>query len=65
MQYTRQRQSSPDYGLKEEILLPWYQILQSQYTAKPWNGWGEGNATLNAQYEQMAIDYGQKRFYPY
>lgn len=35
-QYTRQRISKPDYGLREAIMLPWYKDLADQYMASPY-----------------------------
>jgi hypothetical protein len=35
-QYTRQRISKPDYGLREAIMLPWYKDLADLYLASPY-----------------------------
>ncbi|MDR3414459.1 MAG: hypothetical protein P4L87_26435, partial [Formivibrio sp.] len=60
-QFTLQRQSSPDFGLREDILLPWYHAFADQYVRKPWGGW-QGNATLLPLYESMAWKNGEDRF---
>jgi hypothetical protein len=55
--------SKPDYGLVEEVLLPWHFTFMSQYTAGSFGSWA-GNATLHALYEDMAIANGQIRYHP-
>ncbi len=62
-QYTRQRTSKPDYGLIEDVLLPWYYTLMQQYANRPFGGWS-GNETMNSLYEQMMLEYGQERYKP-
>lgn len=53
VQYTLQRQSKPDFGLCEEVLLPFYTELASQYCAVGFGAWA-GNASLLTLYEQLA-----------
>jgi hypothetical protein len=52
--------SKPDYGLREAILLPWYNTLADQYLLTPYGTWG-GNATLLSHYETSAYDAGESR----
>jgi hypothetical protein len=59
-QYTRQRSSKPDYGLREAILLEWYRQLADQYCARPFDSWA-GNATLLEVYEARAYAAGEDR----
>jgi hypothetical protein len=59
-QYTRQRISQPDFGLREDILLPWYHTLMQQYVARPFGSWS-GNATLFVEYEASAKAHGERR----
>jgi hypothetical protein len=54
LQFTRQRSSKPDWGLREAILLPWYTELAAQYLARPYGAPWTGNSTLLASYEQRA-----------
>ncbi len=44
-QYTNQRRAKPDYGLREEILLPWYTEFANQYLALPYGATWAGQAT--------------------
>ncbi len=60
-QYITQRDSAPDFGLIESVLLPWYTELAAQYTAAPYGGWA-GNRSLLTQYEDMQAAAGEKRF---
>jgi hypothetical protein len=53
--------SKPDYGLREEILLPWYWELSNQYMQHPYNAW-PGNRTLLRYYERLAFDAGERRY---
>ncbi len=62
LQFTPQRQSTPDFGLRESILLPWYEELAKQYLARPFGIPWAGNASLLALYEQLAYDAGENRF---
>ena len=61
VQYTRQRTSKPDFGLREVILLPWYDELAKQYCATEFGGWA-GNASLLHLYESMAYSWGEDRY---
>ncbi len=60
-QFTPQRISKPDYGLREDVLLPWYAELGRQYTATPYNTW-QGNDTLLYLYEASAFAAGEARY---
>ena len=60
-QYTRQRSSKPDFGLREEILLPWYHVFTRQYMASPYGEWG-GNSTLLDVYKRIAWLHGEDPF---
>jgi hypothetical protein len=53
-QYTRQRLSQPDFGLRESILLPWYMALADQYLRTRFNSWA-GNTSLLHHYERLAF----------
>lgn len=59
-QYTKQRHSPADWGLREDVLLPWYYELARQYTAAPYGGW-QGNQSLLALYESMQEGVGEVR----
>lgn len=59
-QYTKQRVSKPDYGLREDVLLPWYSALADQYVRSPLDSW-KGNATLIALYDQLARAAGEEK----
>jgi hypothetical protein len=61
VQYNKQRQSGPDYGLREDVLLPWFNELADAYTAVPYGGW-QGNRTLLLRFEEMMEGVGEKRF---
>lgn len=56
-QFLLQRYSSPDFGLREDVLLPWYTELARQYTSSstPFGGWS-GNRTLFAYYESLQAE---------
>ena len=60
VQYTRQRSSKPDYGLRDAILLKWYHMLAEQYCAQPYGSW-TGNVSLLAAYEARAFAAGEDR----
>ena len=53
--------SKPDFGLREEILLPWYHLLTNQYMAQPYGRW-EGNTTLMKEYHRRAYLHGENQF---
>lgn len=59
-QFTKQRTSRPDFGLREDILMPWYTELMHQYTATPYGEWS-GNKTLLDLYEHYAWLGGEIR----
>ncbi|MDR3740405.1 MAG: hypothetical protein P4L40_15435 [Terracidiphilus sp.] len=61
LQFTTQRSSRPDFGLREDVLLPWYHAFTEQYTRVAWGQWA-GNASLLALYEDMAWEHGENRF---
>jgi hypothetical protein len=61
-QYTKQRVSRPDYGLREDVLLPWYRELARQYTAQPYGAHWAGNRTLIELYESLAWTAGEDRW---
>jgi hypothetical protein len=61
-QYTAQRVAKPDYGLREEILLPWYTELARQYLSRPYGAQWTGNRTLLDWYERAAYDAGENRY---
>ena len=61
LQYTKQRQSKPSYGLRDAVLIHWYTELARQYTSTRYNTW-QGNATLLHQYEALAFDAGETRY---
>ena len=61
-QYTVQRSGSPDTGLREEILLPWYTELANQYLATPYGSEWKGNFSLLHMYEKLAYDNLEDRF---
>ena len=61
LQYTRQRIATPDHGLRESILLPWYTALADQYTTTAFGSW-KGNASLLHLYETTAFAAGENRF---
>ena len=60
-QFTKQRISRPDYGLREDVLLPWYATFAAQYIATPYNSW-TGNRSLIEQYESLAWYGGEDRY---
>ena len=62
LQYTKQRVSRPDYGLREDVLLPWYTELARQYTAQPYGAPWHGNRTLIRLYETLAWTAGEDRW---
>ena len=55
--------SKPDYGVKEDILLPWYTELMKQYTAGKYGQWA-GNDALAEAYEDLAVSAGEKWYKP-
>ena len=61
-QFTKQRNSKPDFGLREDILLPWYTELARQYTATPYGTPWAGNTTLLTEYESIAWHAGEDRY---
>ena len=56
--------SRPDFGLTDEILLPWYHEFARQYTSasRPYGSPWTGNTTLFRLYEHMAYLAGEVRF---
>ena len=64
LQYTLQRMSTPDFGLVEKVLLPWYNEFTRQYVNQAWGGW-RGNASLFAQYQRIAWANGEDLFAGY
>jgi hypothetical protein len=54
--------SRPDFGLRDDVLLPWYRELAAQYTARPYGAPWLGNRSLLHAYEAMAYAAGEDRF---
>jgi hypothetical protein len=64
-QFTLQRQSKPDWGLREDVLLPWYEEFTRQYVSRPYGDVWIGNITLFEWYEELAYHAGENRFQAY
>jgi len=60
-QFYGQRLLGPDFGLRDEILLPWYYEFALQYAAQPFGEW-KGNLSLINLYDQMAANWTEVRF---
>jgi hypothetical protein len=61
MQYILQRDSSPDFGLREDVYLPFYEELARQYCATGYGEW-RGNRTLLLWYEEMQVGKKEKLY---
>lgn len=60
-QFILQRASRPDFGLREDVILPWYEELAKQYCARPFGGW-QGNRTLLLLHDDMQAALGERRY---
>ena len=61
-QYTQQRASKPDFGMRDETLLPWYHELARQYAplSRPYFTEWKGNVSLLRYYEEISFLAGER-----